>query len=296
MAYLVNNLIIGIATFMILVITSIIGLSSKTVIVHGLTRHPRVGDVSSLSMDLVVVNALRRATAPSRGFYAYLMMYFVKDDGSLTQFFRGYVPSLSNTWRVMDFSPSIRLFNLTVSGDGIGITDILIPYPSSLELTGGLVPPFDARTGEPMGVVNFLSIRRALASVLGERLVQSMTLAEIVRRVRVDLSFYDGVNLTRYSTSLLKLLASAGIQVNGEVRVIEGSVDVGLRRPANCAYLFGRTACIGAALRTTWAWLAIIEGFLGLAYAFLPYLFTLLIAAPIAYVLAVSLPSLLRIT
>ncbi|WP_252901108.1 hypothetical protein [Vulcanisaeta sp. JCM 14467] len=100
---------------------------------------------------------------------------------------------MSNTWRIMDPSPSIRLFNLTVSGDGIGVTDILVPYPSSLELPSGLISPFDMRTGEPMGTVNFLSIKRALASELGEKLVQSMSLAEIVRRVRVDLSFHDAL-------------------------------------------------------------------------------------------------------
>lgn len=133
MAYLINQFIIGIVIFIILIILSIIGLRSKTVIIHELIRHSRTGDSCPLSMDLTVMNALRRTSVLLRGFYAYMTMYFVRDDGSVIQFFRGgYVPSLSNTWRVMDFSPSIRLFNLTVSADGIGITDILLPYPSSL--------------------------------------------------------------------------------------------------------------------------------------------------------------------
>lgn len=296
MAYLINQFIIGIMIFVILLIMSIIGLRIKTVIIHELTRHSRTGDTCPLSMDLIIVNTLRRATIVLRGFYAYITMYFIRDDGSVIQFFRGYIPSLSNTWRIMDFSPSIRLFNLAVSSDGIGITDILIPYPSSLELPGSLISPFDIRTGEPTGVVNFLSIRRALSSELGERLVQSMSLAEIVRRIKLDISFYNGVNLTKYSTSLLRLLANAGIQVDGEVRVIEGSVDTNLRKVINCPYLFSHVACLGKAFRTTWVWLTIIEAILGLAYAFIPSLFVLLIGAPIIYVLVILLLSLPRIT
>lgn len=146
-------------------------------------------------------------------------------------------------------------------------------------------------------MVNFLSIKRALASELGERLVQSMSLAEIVRRIRIDISFYDGVGLTRYTTSLLRLLAYAGgVQVNGEVRVVEGSVDTNLRKVINCTYLFGHVACLGKAFRTTWAWLTIIEAALSLAYAFIPSLLTLLIAAPVVYVLIILLLSLPRIT
>ncbi|MGC8607702.1 MAG: hypothetical protein ACP5GZ_06045 [Vulcanisaeta sp.] len=296
MAYLINQFTIGIMIFIILLIISIIGLRIKTVIIHELTRHSRTGDTCPLSMDLIIVNTLRRATIVLRGFYAYITMYFIRDDGSVIQFFRGYVPSLSNTWRIMDFSPSIRLFNFAVSSDGIGITDILIPYPSSLELPGSLISPFDIRTGEPTGVVNFLSIRRALSSELGERLVQSMSLAEIVRRIKLDISFYNGVNLTKYSTSLLRLLANAGIQVDGEVRVIEGSVDTNLRKVINCPYLFSHAACLGKAFRTTWVWLTIIEAILGLAYAFIPSLFVLLIGAPIIYVLVILLLSLPRIT
>ncbi|ADY01767.1 hypothetical protein VMUT_1563 [Vulcanisaeta moutnovskia 768-28] len=296
MAYLINQFIIGIMIFVILLIMSIIGLRIKTVIIHELTRHSRTGDTCPLSMDLIIVNTLRRATIVLRGFYAYITMYFIRDDGSVIQFFRGYIPSLSNTWRIMDFSPSIRLFNLAVSSDGIGITDILIPYPSSLELPGSLISPFDIRTGEPTGVVNFLSIRRALSSELGEKLVQSMSLAEIVRRIKLDISFYNGVNLTKYSTSLLRLLANAGIQVDGEVRVIEGSVDTNLRKVINCPYLFSHVACLGKAFRTTWVWLTIIEAILGLAYAFIPSLFVLLIGAPIIYVLVILLLSLPRIT
>ncbi|GGI74560.1 hypothetical protein GCM10007112_09150 [Vulcanisaeta souniana JCM 11219] len=246
-------------------------------------------------MDLVVMNALRWTSVLPRGFYAYMTMYFVRDDGSVIQFFRGYVPSLSNTWRIMDFAPGIRLFNLLVNADGMGITDVLVPYPSSLELPDGLISPFDTRTGEPTGMVNFLSIKRALASELGEKLVQSMSLAEVVRRIRIDLSFYDDVGLTKYSTSLLKLLAHAGIQINGEVRVIEGSVDTNLRKVVNCPYLFGHVACLGKAFRITWAWLTIIEAFLSLAYTFMPSLFILLIIMPIIYVLVILL-SLPRIT
>ncbi|WP_243669272.1 hypothetical protein [Vulcanisaeta sp. JCM 16161] len=145
-------------------------------------------------------------------------------------------------------------------------------------------------------MVNFLSIKRALASELGERLVQSMSLAEIIRRIRIDISFYNGVNLTKYSTSLLKLLAHAGIQVNGELRVVEGSVDTNLRKLVNCPYLFGYAACLGGAFRTTWAWFTIIEAILGLVYAFIPSLLILLIAAPIIYVLVILLLSLPRIT
>ncbi|WP_243669274.1 hypothetical protein [Vulcanisaeta sp. JCM 16161] len=132
MAYLISQFIVGIVIFIILIVLSIIGLRSKTVIIRELMRHSRMGDACPLSMDLIVMNALRRTSVLLRGFYAYMTMYFVRDDGSIIQFFRGYVPSLSNTWRIMDFSPSIRLFNLTVSADGIGITDILMPYPSSL--------------------------------------------------------------------------------------------------------------------------------------------------------------------
>lgn len=145
-------------------------------------------------------------------------------------------------------------------------------------------------------MVNFLSIRRALASELGERLVQSMSLAEIVRRIRVDISFHDGVGFTKYSTSLLKLLAHAGVQVNGEVRVVEGSVDTNLRKAVNCRFLFGHAACLGKAFRTTWAWLTMIEAILGLIYAFIPSLLVLLIVAPIMYVLVILLLSLPRIT
>ena len=296
MAYLINQFVIGIMIFIILITLTIIGLRSKTVIIHELTRHARAGDSCPLSMDLAVMNALRRVLVLPRGFYAYMTLYFVRDDNSVIQFFRGYVPSLSNTWRIVDPSPSIRLFNLTVSGDGIGVTDVLIPYPSSLELPSGLVSPFDIRTGEPTGVVNFISIRRALASELGEKLVQSMSLAEIVRRVRVDLSFYEGVSTAKYSTSLLKLLAHVGVQVNGEVRVIDGSVDTNLRRRINCPYLYGHAACLSTAFRTTWAWLTLIEAILGLAYAFIPSLLMLLIVAPIMYVLIILLLSLPRIT
>ncbi len=196
----------------------------------------------------------------------------------------------------MDFSPSIRLFNLTVGTDGIGGHGCTRAIPIILELPGGLITPFDVRTGEPTGVVNFLSIRRALASELGERLVQSMSLAEIVRRIRVDISFHDGVGFTKYSTSLLKLLAHAGVQVNGEVRVVEGSVDTNLRKAVNCRFLFGHAACLGKAFRTTWAWLTMIEAILGLIYAFIPSLLVLLIVAPIMYVLVILLLSLPRIT
>ncbi|WP_243665735.1 hypothetical protein [Vulcanisaeta sp. JCM 16159] len=119
--------------------------------------------------------------------------------------------------------------------------------------------PFDIKTGEPTGIINFLSIRRALASELGERLAQSMSLAEIVKRIRLDLSFYNGVSLTEYSTSLLKLLAHVGVQVNNEVRIIEGSVDASLRKNINCPYLFSNAQCLCKAFRTTWAWFTIIE-------------------------------------
>ncbi|BDR92305.1 hypothetical protein [Vulcanisaeta souniana] len=295
MAYLINQFIVGIIIFVILLIASIIGLRCRTLVIHEITRHSRAGDSCSLSMDLVVMNALRWTSVLPRGFYAYMTMYFVRDDGSVIQFFRGYVPSLSNTWRIMDFAPGIRLFNLLVNADGMGITDVLVPYPSSLELPDGLISPFDTRTGEPTGMVNFLSIKRALASELGEKLVQSMSLAEVVRRIRIDLSFYDDVGLTKYSTSLLKLLAHAGIQINGEVRVIEGSVDTNLRKVVNCPYLFGHVACLGKAFRITWAWLTIIEAFLSLAYTFMPSLFILLIIMPIIYVLVILL-SLPRIT
>ena len=296
MAYLISQFIIGIMIFVILIALSIIGLRSKTVVIHELIRHARVGDACPLSMDLMVMNALRRVSILSGGFYAYMTLYFVRDDGFVIQFFRGYVPSLSNTWRIMDFLPSIRLFNLTVSSDGVSITDILVPYPSSLELPGSLISPFDIRTGEPTGIVNFLSIKRALASELGEKLVQSMSLAEIVRRVRVDISFYEGVSTMKYSTSLLKLLTHAGLQVNGEVRIIEGSADTNLRKLINCPYLYGHTACLGNAFRTTWTWLTMIEAVLGLAYAFIPSLLMLLIAAPVIYVLIILLLSLPRIT
>ncbi|WP_243675652.1 hypothetical protein [Vulcanisaeta distributa] len=178
MAYLTTQSIIGIIIFIILIITTIIGFRGKTVIIRELIRHSRVGDTCILSMDLDIVDPLRRRTA-LEGLYAYITMYFVRDDGSMIQFFKGYVPSLSNTWRVMDLSPSIRLFNLAIGGDGIVVTDILIPYPSSLESPGGLIMPFDIKTGEPTGIINFLSIRRALASELGERLAQSMSLARL---------------------------------------------------------------------------------------------------------------------
>ncbi len=296
MIYSINQFIIGIIIFVILLIVSIIGLRDRTLIIHEITRHSRTGDSCPLSMDLIIMNALRQVTVLSKGFYAYVTMYFVKDDKSVIQFFRDYVPSLSNTWRIMDFAPSIRLLNLAVSDDGMGITDVLVPYPSSLELPGGSISPFDTRTGEPIGMVNFLSIKRTLASELGEGLTQSMSLAEIVRRIRIDLLFHNGVSFTKYSTSLLKLLAHAGIQVNGEVRIIEGSVNTNLRKVVNCPHLFGHVACLGKAFRTTWAWLTIIEAFLGLIYAFIPSLLILLIITPIIYVCVILLLSLPRIT
>ncbi|MGC9152992.1 MAG: hypothetical protein ACP5GY_04575 [Vulcanisaeta sp.] len=294
MAYLINQFIIGIMIFVILIIISIVGSRFKTIIIHEITRHSCVGDSCPLSMDLIILNPLRRAAVVSGGFYAYLMMYFTKDDGSMVQFFRGYVPSLSNTWRIMDYTPSIRLFNVVVGGDGIHVTDILMPYPSSLELPGGVISPFDMRTGEPTGVVNFLSIRRALASEIGEKLVQSMSLAEIVRRVKLELVFYDNVGFTKYSVSLLRLLAQVGIQVDGEVRVIEGSISTNLRRVINCPILFGYGSCLSKAFRTTWAWATIVEAVLGLAYSF-TYLLLPLIIAPIIYLAIIPLLTLPRL-
>ncbi len=89
MAYLISQFIIGIVIFVILIVISVIGWRSKTVIIRELTRHSRTGDSCPLSMDLIVMNALRRTSVLLRGFYAYMTMYFVRDDGSVIQFFRG---------------------------------------------------------------------------------------------------------------------------------------------------------------------------------------------------------------
>ncbi len=79
MAYLVNQFIIGIVIFVTLIVTSVIGWRSKTVIIRELTRHSRTGgDSCSLSMDLIVMNALRQTSVLLRGFYAYMTMYFVR--------------------------------------------------------------------------------------------------------------------------------------------------------------------------------------------------------------------------
>jgi len=127
------SFIVGIAIFLILIIASVVGLRNRVAIIHGITRHPCTGDTCPLSLDLLILNPLRLISIAPRGFYAYLMMRFIKDDGSIVHFFRGYVPSLSNTWRILDFIPSVRLFNIAISGDGIHVTDIMLPYPSFLE-------------------------------------------------------------------------------------------------------------------------------------------------------------------
>lgn len=290
MEYLSTSYIIGIVIFLVLITVSIAGFRNRVVLIRGITRHLCTGDTCPLSLDLLILNPLGVRSIAPRGFYAYSIMKFVRDDGSVIHFFRGYVPSLSNTWRIMDPLPSIRLFNIVVSGDGIHVIDILIPYPSFVELPGGSLSPFDTRTGEPMGTVNFLSIRRALAAELGERLVQSMSLVEIVKRVLVDLTFYDGVTPTRYTIPLPRLLALAGIQVNGEIRVIEGSLSTNFRRAIKCPLMLNSASCFMTNLRAMWAWATVIEALLGLFYAFTSMLLPLIIT-PIIYLALLSVIS-----
>jgi hypothetical protein len=290
MEYSMISFIVGIAIFLILIIASVVGLRNRVAIIHGITRHPCTGDTCPLSLDLLILNPLRLISIAPRGFYAYLMMRFIKDDGSIVHFFRGYVPSLSNTWRILDLIPSVRLFNIAISGDGIHVTDIMLPYPSFLELPGSSSLPFDTKTGEPTGMVNFLSIRRALAVEIGEKLVQSMSLAEIVKRVLVDLAFYDGVIPAKYTIALPKLLALAGIQVDGEVRIIDGSTGMSFRRIIKCPSVLGYGICVRNGIRTTWVWATMVEALLGLVYAFTSSLLPLVLL-PIAYLAVISAAS-----
>ncbi|WP_069806438.1 hypothetical protein [Vulcanisaeta thermophila] len=280
--YIQLQLIIGITLFLIFTLLLIVSTRFRAVVIHQITRHACTGEACPTSISLTMRNALNRAVIPSGGLRSYITLSFIKDDGSSIDYFRGYLPSTNDSWTAMGPIPEIRLFNLILSTDGVHVTDVLVPYPSGLETGGG----FDIRTGEPTGPISFMSIRRALIGELGERIVQYMSIVEIVRRTRIRVYLYDAVHREDYVMSMQRFMALLGLQLDDDIKLIEGTPSTNYRRRFSCALLMGRGQCLRKAIRVTWGWWSMGEAALSLL---------LTVASSPIYAFVIVIPTLLLI-
>jgi len=248
--------------FVALGLLLIAGSRVKVSRVVGLSRRRCLDEGCVVSLLLDFRNFIGRRSPLVRGSYVYATLRLLRDDDSRVAYFRGYLPSVNNTWRFMGPEAEVKLVNIVLGSDGISITDVLLPVPTAVELPSGIITSFDMRTGEPVGGVSGVSIRRIMSDGFGEKVAQSMHIPEVVKRTEVEILIYGQSLLSqRYRFRLSRALGIVGFQIDGEARLIEGRGDVNYTRMIRCREAM-MSGCLGETMKSAWGWfiLAVLLG------------------------------------